>query len=140
MRRKNPVYRNRRVLRIFGGCGLRSGLIWRAAVGLTIAMSASCMMFGQDGQSSSAPASTAGSSPLPALPDSGSSFPAPSDSGSPSVTQSALIEQLAQLRLHLAVMNRKFAETGEMLGRLWALLSSGLKREISSWTTLPSLS
>ncbi len=67
---------------------MRSGLIWRAAVGLTIAMSMSCMMFGQDGQGSSAPSSTATGSPLPALPDSGPSFPPPSDTGSPTVMQS----------------------------------------------------
>ena len=32
--------------------------------------------------------------------------------GNPSVTQGALIEQLVQIRLRLAVMDRKFAETG----------------------------
>jgi hypothetical protein len=33
--------------------------------------------------------------------------------GKPSATQGALIEQLVQLRLRIAVMDRKFAESGE---------------------------
>ena len=34
--------------------------------------------------------------------------------GKPSVVQSCLIEQLVQLRLRLATMDRRFARTGEM--------------------------
>lgn len=35
--------------------------------------------------------------------------------GAPSATQAAIIEQLVQLRLRLATMDRKFAEIGEMM-------------------------
>jgi hypothetical protein len=34
--------------------------------------------------------------------------------GKPSATQLALVEQAAQLRLRIATMDRKFAQTGEM--------------------------
>jgi hypothetical protein len=35
--------------------------------------------------------------------------------GAPSATQKALIEQAAQIRLRLAMMDKQFAETGEMV-------------------------
>lgn len=75
---------------------MRSRRIWRAAIGLTVAIGTSCMVFGQDGQSSSASTSTApasaGGSGSPALPDSTDPFAAPTSSapngGSPGATPS----------------------------------------------------
>jgi hypothetical protein len=57
--------------------------------------------------------------------------------GTPSVTQRALIEQVVQLYLRLAVMDRRFMETGEVQDNriylAWANSLSRLLRQLG-WT------
>jgi hypothetical protein len=62
---------------------VRSWRIWRAAIGLTVAIGTTCMVLGQDGQSSSASTSTAPASTVsgsPALPDFADPFLVPTSS------------------------------------------------------------
>jgi hypothetical protein len=67
---------------------MRSKQFWWAAIGLTVAIGTTLMAFGQDGQSSSSPASTSsGGSDSPTLPDSADPFSAPS-SGLPNAMPS----------------------------------------------------